>query len=284
MQAARLGVGGHPEVVGESTARPCVRAERGGRPTGRQLGAHQHPPQCLVVRIVGERRIGGQLGGERIVGRQRRLGGHAARPGDQRRAPLPLGGHPGALVVRQQRPARQRERGRRGRPGGGAAAVVERLDRLAHARGQLIDVEPVGDEGEAGVGAHDPLDAEHPAQSGHEHAHLLGRPGRQIDVPQRVGERRRRHRRATGDGEHLERGPRLATAERRVGDALDDETTEQADAQRAGGAAVLPELASLAHRPAMLGRRRAAPRRHRRGVSRCRACRAGGGRPRRPCR
>ena len=136
---------------------------------------------------------------------------------------------------------------------------MERLDRLAHARGQLIDVEPVGDEREAGVGAHDPLDAEHPAQSGHEHAHLLGRPRRQIGVPQCVGERRRRHRRATGDGEHLERGPRLATPERRVGDALDDEATEEADTQRAGRATVLPELASLAHRLAMLGRRRAAP-------------------------
>ena len=161
----------------------------------------------------------------------------AARPSDQRRAPLPLGGHPGALVVREQRPPRQGERGGCSGPGGGAAAVVERLDRLAHARRQLIDVEPVGDEGEAGVGAHDPLDAEHPAKSRHEHAHLLGRPRRQIDVPQRVGERRRRHRRATGDGEHLERGPRLATPERRVGDVLDDEATEEADTQRAGRAA-----------------------------------------------
>jgi hypothetical protein len=113
------------------------------------------------------------------------------------------------------------------------ATVAQRGRRLLDPRRQLVDVERVDVEAEAGVAAHHALGAEHLAQAGGQHADLVAGVGGQVIPPQHVGERRCRHR-VTGERQHLDHRARLAAAERGVGEPLDVEATEQAHTKRPG--------------------------------------------------
>ena len=217
-----------------------VRRQRRCRPPAGHLRVHQGPQGGLVVRVVGQRRFGGDLGGDEVARLQRRLRREPTRPCHRRRRARAIDLDPLALVIGQQRTARQCQRGAGSRPSGGEPALAQRVRGLTDQDAQLVHIEPIDPQRESGLGPRQTVSTEDPAQTRHEHRDLIARPGGSILAPQDLDQRRHRHRGAASEGQHLDERARLATAEVGIGQPLDDEATEEMNPQR---------IRRITHRP-----------------------------------
>ena len=134
--------------------------------------------------------------------------------------------HGVGVLLGQHRTAQEGEGRLARRPGRPVLALGQRRGRPGHAGVQLLEVDPRVPQGVAAVGTSDPLGAQRPSQPRDQDAHLLGRVGREVGVPQRVRQRVDRHRGAAGDGQQLQDGPALAAAQRALVDPVHDERSE----------------------------------------------------------
>ncbi len=209
----RFGVrsGRDPEVVGEACPHAGVGGERRSGPATGHVRLHQRAQRSLVVRITSQRRGRSELGGDDVAAAQRRRRSQSVSSGDQRHGGGAVGVEPLAVVVGQQLPSGQRER----RTGCSScrteAAGFQRFRRLADEHRDLVDIEPVDPQRPPRLGPGQPIAAHHPTKARHQYGDLVARPRRQIVSPQRLGQRRQRHRSAAGECQHLHQGACLAT-------------------------------------------------------------------------
>ena len=227
MQRFGLGRRVDAEVLGQPGPHPGVGGQSRSRPAGAGQRGHQGPQHGFVVGVVVKPALGEEHGPGQVTAGQSRL--RRQLPG-ARGQPLglgPLGLGPGRVwLVRQQRPAGQRQR-RLGRdPGQLRAPVRHATAGVVDQFGQRVEVEPVHEQGVAGVGPRQPVGAQHPAQPADQHPDLLGRPSGRGRGPHALGQPVDRDRAAAGQGQHLEHGPGLAAAEQGVVDAQDVEPPE----------------------------------------------------------
>ncbi len=182
----------------------------------------------MIERALGERgrpdhvpRGQGRLGPELARRRHQALNGGAVGL-DPRRV----------LLLGEQRPSPERQRGRRGRPSEPKAPGRRAPPRLLDEVGQRVKVEPVDDERVAGVGSRQAVGTEDTAQAAHQHAQLLGRATRCVVRPEAVDERVGRDRPAARQREHLQQPARLAAPEDGRVDPFYLQSPEHAHPQR----------------------------------------------------
>src|SRR5487761_271778 len=96
-----------------------------------------------------------------------------------------------------------------------------------------VEVDPVREQLVAGVRTGEPLGSEDRSQAADQHRDLLRWPRRRATRPQAVDQARDRDRLASGHGQDLDEGARLAASQSMLVDAVDVQGAKHADLQLA---------------------------------------------------
>ncbi|HWC11611.1 MAG TPA: hypothetical protein VG455_10340 [Acidimicrobiales bacterium] len=152
------------EVLRQPLANPGVGGERRRRPPGGQMGPHEGAQGGLVVRIVRQRRLGEGRSTTVVAGGHGGVDGDGPGPGDVRLGGGPLGEHPLAVLLRQQRATRQFEGGGSGSTGGADPPVAQGVGGSGGQGRHLVDVQPLGDQRVPARRPQQAVGADHAAQ------------------------------------------------------------------------------------------------------------------------
>jgi hypothetical protein len=234
-----LRIGRHAQVLDQAVAHLGVGGKRRRPAAEGGAGRHLQAQRRLVVGVVGQRGVGQHHRAGGVTGGRRRLGAHPSSHPQPRGHPQPGRLDPLALLAGEQRAAGQHQRRVHRGPGGGEAALGQRVAGLSGPSLELGHVEPVELEVVALVRASQPVGAQHPPEAGDEHPHLVGRPRRQPFAPEHVGQLVDRDGGTVGEGQTPEQEPRLAAAELALLEAVHREGTQQPGPQPAAHRSIM---------------------------------------------
>jgi hypothetical protein len=165
---------------------------------------HQRTQNDFVVGVAGERLLGQRGGGAVVTCRDGGVDGQAVELGHRGCDSGAFGPNPPAVLVGEEFPERQVQRGIGGGPCCAEATLRQGTSGDGRQAPQLGDVQPVGDECIAGSGADDAIRSKHAPKPRDEYADLIDGTRRLIVAPQHVGDLVHRDRSAGGQGEDLQ--------------------------------------------------------------------------------
>ena len=221
------------KFLGETQSHLGITDEGRARPADGGVGAHREAECGLVETIMGERRFG-EVGSQGwIAGRHGRLGAKVAGRGDQSGGVIPLRPCPRRIrLVSQELAPIESEGGGHRSPRRGNGPTRQPRTRLVDQLGQRLHVEPVDNQGVAGVGTHETLRADRGPDPAHEHRHLRGGIGRRRISPQPLSQTVGRNGPTPSQSKRLHERSGLAASQAGGVDPLHLEHAEKPDPKR----------------------------------------------------